>query len=206
MLAGFVFDNFKKNVPSPPSDMVKVFPEMKVVLMSATIDTSIFSEYFGSCPIIEVYGRTHPIQEYFLEDCIQMTNFVAPPPRKKGKNSNKDNDSGNLSVSVLIICIHGTNVTRDQTPFRHCLYCYFPNGKFPIPLFSLRATDDEMPDFNDDPALNENLNKVCAPDYQENTKRQMGLLSEKDISFELVENLLKYIKSEWNLLIGYDCF
>ena len=159
MLAGFVFDNFKKNVPSPPSDMVKVFPEMKVVLMSATIDTSIFSEYFGSCPIIEVYGRTHPIQEYFLEDCIQMTNFVAPPPRKKGKNSNKDNDS-----------------------------------------------DDEMPDFNDDPALNENLNKVCAPDYQENTKRQMGLLSEKDISFELVENLLKYIKSEWNLLIGYDCF
>ena len=53
-----------------------------------------------------------------------------------------------------------------------------------------------MPDFNDDPALNENLNKVCAADYQENTKRQMALLSEKDVSFELIENLLKYIKSE----------
>ena len=75
------------------SDMVKTFPDMKVILMSATIDTSLFSEYFGGSPVIEVYGRTHPVQEYFLEDCIQMTNFVAPPPRKKNKNSNKD-DSG----------------------------------------------------------------------------------------------------------------
>ena len=52
-----------------------------------------------------------------------------------------------------------------------------------------------MPDFADDPSLNENLNKVCTADYSENTKRQMALLSEKDISFELIENLLKYIKS-----------
>ncbi|KAM9719885.1 ATP-dependent RNA helicase A-like [Menidia menidia] len=46
--------------------------------MSATIDTSMFSEYFSS-PVIEVYGRTFPVQEYFLEDCVQMTNFVPPP-------------------------------------------------------------------------------------------------------------------------------
>ena len=53
-----------------------------------------------------------------------------------------------------------------------------------------------MPDLNDDPALNENLNKVCTADYSDHTKRQMALLSEKDISFELIENLLKYIKSK----------
>ena len=66
----------------------------------------------------------------------------------------------------------------------------------------MNLPDDEMPDLNDDPALNENLNKVCAADYTESTKRQMGLLSEKDISFELIENLLKYIKSKCPLLMS----
>lgn len=43
-------------------DMVNTYPQLRVVLMSATIDTSLFSEYFGDCKIVEVYGRTHPVQ------------------------------------------------------------------------------------------------------------------------------------------------
>ncbi len=54
-------------------DMVFNYPELRVVLMSATIDTSLFSRYFHGCPVIEVPGRTHPVQEYFLEDCIELT-------------------------------------------------------------------------------------------------------------------------------------
>ena len=30
--------------------------------MSATIDTTLFSNYFNNCPIIEVAGKTYPIQ------------------------------------------------------------------------------------------------------------------------------------------------
>ncbi|XP_011359504.1 ATP-dependent RNA helicase A isoform X2 [Pteropus medius] len=73
-------------------DVVQAYPEVRIVLMSATIDTSMFCEYFFSCPIIEVYGRTYPVQEYFLEDCIQMTHFVPPPKDKKKKD--KDDDGG----------------------------------------------------------------------------------------------------------------
>ena len=40
-------------------DMVHTYPELRVVLRSATIDTSLFSSYIGSCPVVEV-------QEYFL--------------------------------------------------------------------------------------------------------------------------------------------
>ena len=64
-------------------DMVHTYPELRVVLVSATIDTSLFSSYFSSCPVVEVPGRVHPVQEYFLEDCIQMTNFVPEPVHKK---------------------------------------------------------------------------------------------------------------------------
>ncbi|XP_068879887.1 ATP-dependent RNA helicase A isoform X4 [Aphelocoma coerulescens] len=73
-------------------DVIQAYPEIRVVLMSATIDTSMFCEYFFNCPIIEVYGRTFPVQDYFLEDCIQMTQFVPPPKEKKKKE--KDEESG----------------------------------------------------------------------------------------------------------------
>ena len=79
-------------------DMVHTYPDLRIILMSATIDTTLFSSYFGNCPVVEVPGRAHPVQEYFLEDCIQMTNFTAAPNmrggggNKKNKKSNNDDD------------------------------------------------------------------------------------------------------------------
>nr|CAH7761914.1 unnamed protein product [Callosobruchus chinensis] len=44
-------------------------PNLKVVVMSATIDTAMFSNYFGGAPIIEIPGFTHPVKQHFLDDC-----------------------------------------------------------------------------------------------------------------------------------------
>lgn len=38
--------------------------------------------------------------EYFLEDCIQMTNFVPPPLDRKKKE--KDEEGGEDDVSALL--------------------------------------------------------------------------------------------------------
>ena len=80
-------------------DMVHTFPDLRIILMSATIDTSLFSKYFGDCPVLEVPGRIYPVQEYFLEDCIQMTNFVPEPVLEKNrKNKNKlDNEEDEIT-------------------------------------------------------------------------------------------------------------
>ena len=37
-------------------------PELKLIVTSATIDTARFSEHFGGAPIIEVSGRTYPVE------------------------------------------------------------------------------------------------------------------------------------------------
>ena len=37
-------------------------PDLKVIITSATIDPERFSEHFGGCPIIEVSGRTYPVE------------------------------------------------------------------------------------------------------------------------------------------------
>ncbi len=37
-------------------------PKLKLILMSATMDATVFSGYFGGCPIIEAPGRTFPVE------------------------------------------------------------------------------------------------------------------------------------------------
>ncbi|XP_050296944.1 ATP-dependent RNA helicase DHX30-like isoform X2 [Anthonomus grandis grandis] len=41
---------------------------LKLVVMSATIDTEAFSEYFNGAPIFSIPGFTHPVGVYYLDD------------------------------------------------------------------------------------------------------------------------------------------
>ncbi|KAJ4717401.1 putative ATP-dependent RNA helicase [Melia azedarach] len=50
-------------------------PKLKVILMSATVDSDLFSRYFGGCPVITAQGRTHPVTSYFLEDIYESINY-----------------------------------------------------------------------------------------------------------------------------------
>ncbi|RKP06536.1 P-loop containing nucleoside triphosphate hydrolase protein, partial [Thamnocephalis sphaerospora] len=43
--------------------------------MSATMNAKKLSEYFSNCPIIEVPGRTFPVQVSYLEDVIEQTGY-----------------------------------------------------------------------------------------------------------------------------------
>ncbi|KAL3698119.1 hypothetical protein R1sor_012195 [Riccia sorocarpa] len=43
------------------------FP-LKLILMSATLDSDLFSRYFDDCPVIRAQGRTFPVSTYYLED------------------------------------------------------------------------------------------------------------------------------------------
>ncbi|MBP6725494.1 MAG: AAA family ATPase, partial [Halioglobus sp.] len=42
-------------------------PDLKLVITSATIDVGSFSRHFGGAPIIEVSGRTYPVQTHYIE-------------------------------------------------------------------------------------------------------------------------------------------
>lgn len=60
--------------------MLKNFPKLKIVLMSATIDKSIFDGFFdtktsSSIAHAHIEGRTFPIDDYYLEDVLEMTDF-----------------------------------------------------------------------------------------------------------------------------------
>ncbi|CAG9123234.1 unnamed protein product [Plutella xylostella] len=57
-------------------DLVKIRKDLTVILMSATLNADLFSEYFGKVPVLEIPGRTFPVEQFFLEDVIEMTNYV----------------------------------------------------------------------------------------------------------------------------------
>lgn len=48
-------------------------PDLKIVLMSATVDAQKFSNYLHGAPVINVPGRTFPVEARFLEDAIELT-------------------------------------------------------------------------------------------------------------------------------------
>lgn len=50
-------------------------PELKVILMSATVDAGRFSSYLGEAPIMNVPGRTFPVETKYLEDVVEITEF-----------------------------------------------------------------------------------------------------------------------------------
>ncbi|KAJ6604782.1 P-loop containing nucleoside triphosphate hydrolase protein [Mycena vulgaris] len=49
--------------------------DLKVILMSATVDAEKISEFFGNCPTLHVPGRTFPVDVHYLEDAIEYTQW-----------------------------------------------------------------------------------------------------------------------------------
>lgn len=56
-------------------DLLKIRPDLKVILMSATLNAEKFSKYFDNCPMIHIPGMTFPVQEFLLEDVLEMTRY-----------------------------------------------------------------------------------------------------------------------------------
>lgn len=52
---------------------------IKLVLMSATLDAASFEHYFASrglnVGLVEISGRTYPVDDYYLDDVVSMTGF-----------------------------------------------------------------------------------------------------------------------------------
>ncbi|KAK6538072.1 hypothetical protein TWF694_010959 [Orbilia ellipsospora] len=56
--------------------LLAVRQDLKVILMSATVDANKFSEYLDDAPIFQIPGRTFPVQTFYLEDAVELSHFV----------------------------------------------------------------------------------------------------------------------------------
>lgn len=106
-------------------DMIHVYPDLRVILMSATIDTTLFCSYFNNCPKVDVVGRCFPVKQYFLEDCVELTKFVPTMINKKRKNGAGDDEETlpgeEYEENLNKVRIHYPRAT--QVPCRKFSFC-----------------------------------------------------------------------------------
>lgn len=53
-------------------------PNLKLVIMSATMDTGVFASYFGACEEISISTKQFDVEEIYLEDILKMIKFNNP--------------------------------------------------------------------------------------------------------------------------------
>lgn len=59
-------------------DIRPQFPNLRLIIMGADMNDELFSSYFGGeqeSPTINVEGRLHPVETYFLEDVLDMLHY-----------------------------------------------------------------------------------------------------------------------------------
>ncbi|ERN10675.1 hypothetical protein AMTR_s00028p00237040 [Amborella trichopoda] len=80
-------------------DLLPHRPDLRLILMSATINAEMFSKYFGNAPIIHIPGFTFPVAEVFLEDLLEKScyniksdsiNFSGNSRRRRQMDQKKD--------------------------------------------------------------------------------------------------------------------
>ncbi|XP_071703455.1 DExH-box ATP-dependent RNA helicase DExH3 isoform X2 [Rutidosis leptorrhynchoides] len=53
--------------------------DLRLILMSATLNAQLFSNYFEGAPVIHIPGFTHPVRAHFLEDVLEITGYKLTP-------------------------------------------------------------------------------------------------------------------------------
>jgi ATP-dependent RNA helicase DHX29 len=72
--------------------------DLKVILMSATLDSDLFCSFFNNAPLLKIPGRTFPVSNYYLEDILEATGHIIDETSRNARC----NDKQHTSLSLLI--------------------------------------------------------------------------------------------------------
>lgn len=62
---------------------------LRVILMSATLNASIFSDYFCGIPVLDIPGRTFGVEQFFLEDILHRSRYIMEQDSKYSRTLSK---------------------------------------------------------------------------------------------------------------------
>ncbi|KAJ6715515.1 hypothetical protein OIU85_026961, partial [Salix viminalis] len=138
-------------------------PKLKVILMSATVDSNLFSSYFGQCPVLTAEGRTHPVTNYFLEDIYECINY-------------------NLASDAPAALRYETSAINKSGPVDN------HRGKKNLVL-SAWGDDSQL----SEEFINPHYVSTSYQTYSEQTQKNLKRLNEDVIDYDLLEDLICYV-------------
>lgn len=123
--------------------------DLKVILMSATVDAERFSTYLGGAPILNVPGRTFPVDVRYLEDAVEATGYSSTSsPNEKmialDDEANEDDVKGpkNDLAQSLSAYSAKTRATLSQLDEYHIEFDLI------VQLISHISTDESLYDYS----------------------------------------------------------
>uniref|UniRef100_A0A8C7X740 ATP-dependent RNA helicase DHX29 n=1 Tax=Oryzias sinensis TaxID=183150 RepID=A0A8C7X740_9TELE len=96
-------------------DVVMRRSDLHLILMSATVDCHKFSSYFNRCPVINIPGRTFPVEVYHLEDIVEQTGYVL---EKDSEYSQRILEEEEAVVSVAVSQKGGKTLQHQEVILR----------------------------------------------------------------------------------------
>ncbi|KAL3478636.1 P-loop containing nucleoside triphosphate hydrolase protein [Aspergillus californicus] len=85
-------------------DILRYRTDIKVILMSATLDAAVFTNYFGgrqSVGLVHIPGRTFPVDDYYLDDVLRETGFV-PELTERGYDEDTSSPAAEESFGKIL--------------------------------------------------------------------------------------------------------
>ncbi|KAL3627873.1 hypothetical protein CASFOL_028288 [Castilleja foliolosa] len=142
--------------------------KLKVILMSATVDSRMFSQYFGNCPVVTAQGRTHPVSTQFLEDIHEKLNYRLASDSPASIN-------------------YGMSGAEKRAPVGN------KRGKKNLVL---SGWGDES--LLSEELINPYYVKSDYLNYSEQTRQNLKRLNEDNIDYDLLEDLVRHIDESYN--------
>lgn len=87
-------------------DVGAQFPNLKLILMGADMDTKLMTSYFGGsakCPLIEVHGRLYPVETIYLEDILGLVQGKSQNSQQQNWRTRSSNSNPNSHVFDNIV-------------------------------------------------------------------------------------------------------
>lgn len=85
-----------------------------ILCRSATVDSHMFSKYFGYCPVVTAEGRTHPVSTQFLEDIHEKLSY------RLASDSPSSINYGISSTKKVTIFITWVEAKKSVLPLQVC--------------------------------------------------------------------------------------
>ncbi|KAI4272480.1 MAG: hypothetical protein LQ337_005278 [Flavoplaca oasis] len=82
---------------------------LKVILMSATLDATVFEDYFkqkSSVGKVNIEGRTYPVEDIYLDDIVRSTGFVARSNNQHHRSEETRDHSSDVAKSIQNLGMH----------------------------------------------------------------------------------------------------
>ncbi|HEX7557836.1 MAG TPA: ATP-dependent RNA helicase HrpA, partial [Usitatibacter sp.] len=121
--------------------LVAIRPELKVIVTSATIDTERFSKFFDGAPVIEVSGRTYPVEVRYRPEFFEVEDEDDEPvDMNEAIAKAVDELARDRREGDILVFLPGEREIREAA---EALRKHHPKNTEILPLFSRLSAEEQ---------------------------------------------------------------